>query len=34
VLNSKYGVHLIHYDDYESVWDEWVSPERIQPAKG
>lgn len=34
VLNSKYGVHLIHYDDYESVWDEWVSPERIKPVRG
>jgi hypothetical protein len=29
VLTGRFGLHLVHYDDFEPVWDEWVSPERI-----
>jgi hypothetical protein len=33
VLKVKEGIHLIHYADYESSWDEWVASKRIRRAK-
>jgi hypothetical protein len=33
VLQAKEGVHLIHYTDYESKWDEWVPSRRIREPK-
>lgn len=33
VLEAKDGVHLIHYTDYESKWDEWVPSRRIREPK-
>jgi hypothetical protein len=30
VLSVERGVHLIHYVDYDSEWDEWVGAERIR----
>ncbi len=33
VLRAKDGVHLIHYTDYQSSWDEWVASKRIRPGK-
>lgn len=33
VLQLKGGVHLIHYTDYESKWDEWVPSKRIRRSK-
>ena len=33
VLQAKDGVHLIHYTDYESKWDEWVPSRRIRNPK-
>ena len=33
VLKVKDGIHLIHYTDYDSTWDEWVSSKRIRRAK-
>ncbi len=33
VLEGWYGLHLIHYDDYDQTWDEWVGPDRIRPRK-
>ena len=33
VLEAKDGVHLIHYTDYDSSWDEWVSSRRIRLRK-
>ena len=30
VLRSKGNSCYIHYDGYNSSWDEWVGPERIQ----
>ncbi len=30
VLTGRWGLHLVHYDDFEPVWDEWVSSKRIQ----
>jgi RNA binding activity-knot of a chromodomain/Agenet domain len=32
VLTGRWGMHLIHYDDFEPVWDEWVSPARLRLA--
>ena len=34
VLTGRWGMHLVHYDDFEPVWDEWVSPRRIRLAVG
>jgi hypothetical protein len=31
VLTGRWGLHLVHYDNFETVWDEWVSPARIRP---
>lgn len=33
VLQAKDGVHLIHYTDYDSSWDEWVPSRRIREPK-
>ena len=33
VLQAKDGVHLIHYTDYESKWDEWVPSRRIREPR-
>jgi hypothetical protein len=30
VVKAWYGLHLIHYDQKDSAWDEWVSPGRIK----
>jgi hypothetical protein len=32
VLTVERGVHLIHFVDYDSEWDEWVGAERIRRA--
>jgi Caspase domain/Agenet domain len=33
VLKVEDGIHLIHYTDYDSSWDEWVASKRIRKAK-
>ncbi len=33
VLKVEDGIHLIHYTDYDSSWDEWVASKRIRRAK-
>ena len=33
VLQEKEGVHLIHYTEYDSKWDEWVPSRRIREPK-
>lgn len=33
VMQAKPGVHLIHYTDYDSSWDEWVPSRRIRAPK-
>jgi len=33
ILQVKDGIHLIHYTDYESKWDEWVPSKRIRNPK-
>jgi Agenet domain len=30
VLTGRWGMHLVHYDKFEPVRDEWVSPKRIR----
>jgi Caspase domain len=30
VLEARWGLHLIRYDDHTDDWDEWVAPERIR----
>jgi RNA binding activity-knot of a chromodomain len=30
VLTTRSGMHLVHYDDFDPVWDEWVSSNRIR----
>lgn len=30
VLKAKGGLWKIHYDGYDSSWDEWVGPDRIR----
>jgi hypothetical protein len=30
VLTGRWGMHLIHYENFDSVWDEWVSSSRIR----
>ncbi|MEO5358158.1 MAG: hypothetical protein H7844_12800 [Nitrospirae bacterium YQR-1] len=32
VLRASGNQTYIHYDGYDSSWDEWVGPERIRPA--
>jgi len=31
ILKSWYGLHYIHYDGYDSSWDEWVGPRALKP---
>jgi len=31
VLTGRWGLHLVHYDTFDPVWDEWVSSDRIRP---
>ncbi|HKS31704.1 MAG TPA: agenet domain-containing protein [Chthoniobacterales bacterium] len=33
VLKVEDGIHLIHYTDYDSSWDEWVASKRIRKAR-
>ena len=33
VLKVEDGIHLIHYTDYDSTWDEWVSSKRIRAPR-
>jgi len=33
VLKVEDGIHLIHYTEYDSSWDEWVASKRIRRAK-
>src|ERR1051325_2654960 len=33
VLKGEDGIHLIHYTDYDSSWDEWVASKRIRRSK-
>ena len=33
ILQVKSGIHLIHYTDYNSKWDEWVPSKRIRIPK-
>ena len=30
VLTGRWGMHLIHYENFEPLWDEWVSSSRIR----
>lgn len=30
VLTGRWGLHLIHYENFEPLWDEWVSASRIR----
>jgi hypothetical protein len=30
VLDAKDGRYLVHYDRFDSSWDEWVGPDRIR----
>jgi hypothetical protein len=30
VLTGRWGMHLVHYDSFEPVWDEWVPPKRLR----
>ncbi|GMV39516.1 MAG: hypothetical protein AMXMBFR64_12320 [Myxococcales bacterium] len=30
ILEAKDGKYKIHYDNYDSSWDEWVGPERMK----
>jgi Agenet domain/Caspase domain len=30
VLTGRWGMHLVHYDNFEPVWDEWVPPKRLR----
>jgi hypothetical protein len=30
VLTGRWGMHLVHYENFESLWDEWVSSSRIR----
>lgn len=31
VVKQWYGLHLIHYEGYDSTWDEWIRPRAIRP---
>jgi hypothetical protein len=33
ILKVEDGIHLIHYTDYDSSWDEWVASKRIRRLK-
>jgi len=30
VLSAWYGLHLVHYDHYDSTWDEWLGPDSVK----
>jgi hypothetical protein len=30
IREARRGVHLVHYDGFDDVWDEWVSRDRIR----
>jgi hypothetical protein len=30
VLTGRWGMHLVHYENFEPLWDEWVSARRIR----
>ncbi len=30
ILKAWYGLHLVHYDNYDSTVDEWVAPGTIR----
>lgn len=30
ILRIENGQYLIHYDGYDSSWDEWVTPNRVR----
>ncbi|MGH6767389.1 MAG: agenet domain-containing protein [Xanthobacteraceae bacterium] len=30
VLTGRLGMHLVHYDGFDPMWDEWVSAKRIR----
>jgi hypothetical protein len=30
ILDVKDGVHLVRYDGYDSLWDEWVPSRRVK----
>ncbi|HLA64744.1 MAG TPA: Tudor-knot domain-containing protein, partial [Rhodothermales bacterium] len=32
ILAAADGGYQIHYDGYDSSWDEWVTPDRLQPT--
>lgn len=31
VMKQWYGLHYIHYDGYDTSWDEWVGPGALKP---
>jgi hypothetical protein len=31
VRQSWYGLHLVHYDDYDATYDEWLGPAYVKP---
>ena len=33
ILKVQDGIHLIHYTNYDSSWDEWVASKRIRPSR-
>jgi hypothetical protein len=33
VRNAWYGLHLVHYDDYDSTYDEWLGPGSVRPRR-
>jgi hypothetical protein len=33
VRNAWYGLHLVHYDDYDSTYDEWLGPGSVRSRK-
>jgi RNA binding chromodomain-containing protein len=33
ILRLKDGIHLIHYTNYETKWDEWIPSKRIRNPK-
>ncbi|MBS0210042.1 MAG: caspase family protein [Planctomycetes bacterium] len=34
VTRTWYGLHMIHYDSFTDIWDEWVGPTSIRLPKG
>jgi hypothetical protein len=33
ILDQRLGLHRVHYDDFEAVWDEWVAADRLRDPK-